>query len=384
MTLPERSVGRSSPNTRRMADFAIITHTRWDEAPRIRHQLTELLLQAGHRAWFFERPGPAYAPVRAAVDLGPGRPVLVPTRNLLHHQLRVMPPLQHLNAVFVREDLKAAVARSGLAGTPEVINFAHDYWFLRDVFPGSRITSIIHDDFEAQSRLPFRSHITWSLRRTCRCSDRVFAVSEPLRRRISEWCDAELLLPWATEPYHRPRVSARERRLLLFWGHIDTAIDPDVVKSLSECIGRRGPDWGLLVVGPTASHRREQVIAPFRSLPNVRIMDRTSLDRLPMDQVLAAVLPYRNTPAVNAVTLANKSMQLLAHGLPLMVSGMPNFLDRPFVVRLGNSAGYDAAIDRCIAGFESCQREIEAFLAANGPDARLRQLGISSLVSVRA
>ena len=360
-----------------MADFAVITHTLWDEAPRIRHQLTDLLIGAGHRVWFFERPAPARTPLRNAVDLGPAGPVRVPTRNLLHHQLRIVPPLQHLNASFVRADLRAAVRRAGLTGNPEVINFAHDYWFLREVFPGSRITTVIHDDFEAQSRLPFRAHITWSLRRTCLASDRVFAVSEPLRRRLSEWCDAELLLPWAIERYRRPRTGTHDRRLLLFWGHVDTAIDPDVVRALSESLARRGPGWGILIVGPTASHRREQVVAPLRPLENVRIMDRTPLDRLPMDQVLAAVLPYRDTPAVNAVSLANKSMQLLAHGLPLVVSGMPNFLDLPFVVRLAESGGPEAAVDRCLAGFDGWQRDIEEFMAANGPGARLRQLGIA-------
>lgn len=367
-----------------MADFAVITHTLWDEAPRIRHQMTDLLRSAGHRVWFFERPASARTPPRDAVDLGPDGPVLVPTRNLLHHQLRVIPALQRLNARFVRRDLRAAARRAGLSGTPEVINFAHDYWFLRDVFPGSRITTIIHDDFEAQSRLPFRSHITWSLRRTCLASDRVFAVSEPLRKRLSHWCDAGLLLPWAIEPYRSPQVGAKDRRTLLFWGHVDTALDPDVVRALSESLARRGPAWELLIVGPTASHRREQVVAPLRSLPNVRIMDRTPLDRLPMDRVLAAVLPYRNTPAINAVSLANKSMQLLAHGLPLVVSGMPNFIDLPFVVRLSDCGGPDSAVDRCLASFDAWQRDIEEFMAANGPEARLRQLGIAPATSASA
>jgi hypothetical protein len=140
-------------------------------------------------------------------------------------------------------------------------------------------------------------------------------------------------------------------------------------------LARRGPEWSILVVGPTASNRRAQVTAPLAVLPNVEILDRTPLDRLPLEEVIAAILPYRDTPAVNAVTLANKSMQLLARGLPLMVSGMPNFLDLPFVVRMeGADAG--SAIERCIEGFEGWQASICAFLAANGPDDRLRQLGI--------
>jgi hypothetical protein len=358
-----------------MSDFAVITHTHWDEAPRIRHQVTDLIIGAGHRVWFFERPRVALGSRQSALDLGPTGPVRVPTRNLLHHQVRILPALHHLNAVRVRSDLRGASAAAGLLKPMQIINFAHDYWFLRDVFPGSRITTIIHDDFESQSRLPFRAHITWSLRRTCMASDVVFAVSEPLRRRLSSWCDAKLFLPWALDPYRAPRAAPSVRRRLLFWGHVDTAIDPDVVRRLSSALARRGPEWGILVVGPTASKRRAQVTAPLAKLPNVEILDRTSLDRLPLEDVIAAILPYRDTPAVNAVTLANKSMQLLARGLPLMVSGMPNFLDLPFVVRMDGEAA-DSAIDRCIEGFEGWQGSIRAFLEANGPDDRLRQLGI--------
>jgi hypothetical protein len=358
-----------------MSDFAVITHTHWDEAPRIRHQITDLIIGAGHRVWFFERPRASLGSSQGAVDLRPAGPVRVPTRNLLHHQVRILPALHHLNAMRVQSDLRSSAAAAGLVAPSQVINFAHDYWFLRDVFPGSRITTIIHDDFESQSRLPFRAHITWSLRRACMASDKVFAVSEPLRRRLSSWCDAELFLPWALDPYRAPRAAPSARRRLLFWGHVDTAIDPDVVRRLSSALARRGPEWSILVVGPTASNRRAQVTAPLAVLPNVEILDRTPLDRLPLEEVIAAILPYRDTPAVNAVTLANKSMQLLARGLPLMVSGMPNFLDLPFVVRMeGADAG--SAIERCIEGFEGWQASICAFLAANGPDDRLRQLGI--------
>ena len=38
-----------------MADFVLVTHTRWSEAPRIRHQVARLLVDAGHRVLFLER-----------------------------------------------------------------------------------------------------------------------------------------------------------------------------------------------------------------------------------------------------------------------------------------------------------------------------------------
>ena len=38
-----------------MRDFVLVTHTLWQEAPRIRHQLARLLAGAGHRVIFIER-----------------------------------------------------------------------------------------------------------------------------------------------------------------------------------------------------------------------------------------------------------------------------------------------------------------------------------------
>lgn len=148
-------------------------------------------------------------------EVEPGITV-IPCRQLLHHQLRVSPWLHRLNAAFVARDLRRGALAASVPSSAKVINFAHDYWFLRDVFPGARVTTIIHDDFEAQSRLGFHGHVTWSLRRTCESSDRVLAVSTPLQRGLSAWHETELFLPWAVEPYREPS-SGTTRDTLLFW-----------------------------------------------------------------------------------------------------------------------------------------------------------------------
>ena len=130
----------------------------------------------------------------SAVEVEPGITVIWTTR-LIHHQFRVHSSLHRVDARHVARQLRSAVQQWSPAPNFTVINFTHDGWFLRETFPGHRIVTLIHDDFEAQSRLPFSGHITWALERTCRNSDTVLAVSEPLRERLSAWCSPELFLP---------------------------------------------------------------------------------------------------------------------------------------------------------------------------------------------
>jgi hypothetical protein len=360
-----------------MPDFVLATHTRWDEAPRVRHQVARLLRDSGHRVLFIERAG-QFGRDRSQDprEVEPGITAVRGTR-LLHHQLRVLPALHRAEAVHAGRQAERFVRSWGAAPGFTVVNFMHDGWFLRSRFPGSRIVTVIHDDFEAQSRLPFRGHITWTLSRTCRASDTVLASSEPLVRRLSAWCRPSLFLPWSVTPYSAPSTGAAGRDTLLFWGYVDNAIDLDAVRALSAHLAASRPGWRLLFVGPTQTRgARERIAAAFAELPNVDLRDRAGLDELPIGRVLAAILPYRRTPAIDSVTLANKCPQLLARGLPLLISTMPAFIRREFVIRLDGPGGLEAALAECEARFTALQPEIQRFCLENSPESRLRLLGV--------
>ena len=76
------------------------------------------------------------------------------------------------------------------------------------------------------------------------------------------------------------------------------------------------------------------------------------------------------------MTLANKSMQLFARGLPLLISNMPAYIRQPFIVRLDGPGGVGAAVDAAVANFAAWQPQIERFVADNAPATRLRLLGV--------
>lgn len=362
-----------------MADFLFITHTAWSEAPRIRHQLARLLVEHGHTVHFFERATPPYARLdRTLVQPEPGI-TLVQSRRLVHHQLRLAEPLEFLNSALVERSLRARLAEIPHDGGTTVVNFTHDYHFLRRIFPHNRIVTLIHDNFEAQARFGYARHITRMLRRTVEMSDDIYAVSVPLCERLSQWKPTELLLPWAVVPYRAPHGDTAGRDTLFYWGFVDTALDPEAILHASRRLEAVRPRWRVALIGPTQSNRRDAVTRPFLDRPNIVIQGQTALDDLPLHRSLAAFLPYRRSPSCDSVTLANKSLQLLARGMPLVINAMPHYLERPFIRRIDGAQPFDAVIDEVVENFNAWQAPIERFVEENSGESRLAQMRIPSL-----
>jgi len=309
-----------------------------------------------------------------AVEVEHGITVIRTTR-LIHHQFRVHSSLHRVDARHVASQLRTAVEQWSPVPNFTVVNFTHDGWFLRETFPGHRIVTVINDDFEAQSRLPFSGHITWALERTCRNSDTVLAVSEPLRERLSAWCSPELFLPWAVVPYRRPVSPIASRRTLLFWGYVDTGVDLDRVEEVALHLAQRGPDWKVLLVGPTqGTGVRAPIIRRLSRYSNIEVRDPMPLDALQLEETLAALLPYRRWSITDAVTLVHKSMQLLVGGPPLLISAIPRYLEAPFVIRLDGSGGPSDAVSAAVEHFDALQGLIADYCVANAPELRLRML----------
>ena len=360
-----------------MSDFVLFTHTLWSEAPRIRHQVARLVASAGHRVLFVERAAHALAgPGPGIREAEPGI-TLLRGRRLAHHQLRPLRPLDWLNDRVAATSLRGLLRDAGAAPGCTIINFAHDGAFLRREFPGGPLVTLIHDDFEAQARIPWFGHVTRNLRATCRASDRVLAVSTPLVRRLSDWCSPELFLPWSQAPYAAPAPGTAGRDTLLFWGHVDVGLDTERIRSMSRFLAERHPGVRMLFVGPTqVPSRRARTVDRLAGLPNVEVQDARPLDQLPLHRTLAALIPYRRKGDVDATELPNKALPLLSRGLPIMKTGLPHMVRAPFILPVDDDLALDDAIARCRRSFDEWQPLIRAMVDSNGPEARLRTLGI--------
>jgi len=321
-------------------------------------------MSKGHEVVFFERPRYLWehsAPASAQVS---SNLTLARTSQLANHQLRIW-PLGSLNNSYEKKRIVAALAAMNLPTDFVIVNFNYDYYFLRDIFPRNRIITLINDDFIAQSGVPYKRHLVAALKATCRGSDAVLAVSSPLLNQLRDFCDAKLFMPWSEEPYVAPLPSAN-RNAVLFWGTVDRRLDVELLKRVaSEFKGLT-----IHLVGPMP-RQHMKVTAPILRTERLELISPRPLARLPLQRYFASIIPYRGgVKEIEAVSLSNKALRLLARGLPLVNHGMPRFLQSPAIF---NALSHDMFIDSIGAArerFWDIQADARALVEANSADSR--------------
>ena len=351
--------------------FIFFTKTAWAEPPRLRHQLARLLVDAGHEVVFFERP--AY-PWQSLAQNESGHPNIKLTQHhqYFHHKLRIHRALHYLNAVFEKREISHYIISLKVNRSDVIVNFNYEYFFLREIFPNQKIITIINDDFWSQSIMGYDRPLKLALANTCKNSNVVFTVSQPLVNQLKEFCDPKLFYPWADIAYIPP-VSKAYRKTLLFWGYINAKLDLDYVERLVEAIRKQDQDIRITFVGPieVASNKWEILT---KNNPMIDYQPAISIDRLMLDDVFACFIPYRTAVSgIDAITLPNKALQFLARGIPMAITGMPDFIQQPFVFRLGRGSDSDLACLRKIQdSFYSLQPSIKAFVEDNSAQQRLK------------
>ena len=353
-----------------MPRFIVLTKTNWHEPPRLRHQLARLLSNAGHEVLFFVKPRyPWQQP--AILEHEDTDIALYQHQELVHHRLRFNSFLRRANAYVVKRSLNLSMKNLRINRNDVVVNFNYDYFFLRDIFPANRIITVINDDFVDRALFGFERPQLWALARTCSSSDRVLTVSATLQEQLSPYCRPELFEPWTEYPYHKPETCAT-RDTLLIWGYINRKIDYQLVRDLASSLAVDYPRMRLLFVGPI-ERDSNAVVKTLRGMRNIEFSPPATLEELPINRILAALIPYRaGVPSIDVISNPNKALQILARGLPLMITGMPHFFNASFVTRV-NIAEITQQIESLLLHFEDLQPAIEEFVSRNGPEARLKQ-----------
>jgi hypothetical protein len=344
-------------------DFYLFTKTVWNEPPRLRHQVAQLLAAAGHDVLFFQKPG--YVRERATT-LQPHL-TAVRTRYLMHSQLRAARLLSRTNAAVEKREIRRIAPAPPRIG---IVNFNYDYEFLRDLYPDAKIVTVTNDDFIDGARPFVRTETSRAMAATARMSDRNLVVSYPLLQQLRGFTDrVDLFLPWSRSGYNRP-PAGRDRPDLLYWGYLNDRIDAKAVLHVLDA-GVRVHFVGPITPSPKMSSFLEHPNATYRAsatLPELQeIIDRCAASILPYD------LAFKQ---VAAITINNRAFELLSYGLPLLYSDLPGLIDAPrrVIYRCASPRGFVDAAHDARDSFDAAQPEIAGFLESHTGEQRYEQL----------
>ena len=306
--------------------FIIFTKSNWSEAPRMRHQLALLLAEKENKVLFFEKQNYFWERKKRSYDSGFLNIELRKTRQLIHHKLRVFLLLGSLNAYYEKYQIK----KINYSTDDIIINFNYDYYFLRDIFPENHIITIINDDHISSALLGYEKPIKKVLQKTCISSDDVLTVSYPLHDSLSLFCKPKIFFPWSDKKYIKPSYN-KTRNIFLYWGYINNRIDWEFIKKIIVLCNKEIIDIQFLFVGPLQISKK--IYSEISKSRYTKFLPESKLDDLPLDQIICGFIPYKNYPDITQITLPNKSLQLLCRGLPLVITGMPYFIRRNFVIK---------------------------------------------------
>ena len=343
--------------------FIFFTKTNWSESPRLRHQLCDLVVDAGHDVMFFQKPGYPFSKIKFCKN--PKKEIkLFTTLQLIHHKLRIFKILHRINAYFEKIQIMKVVRNETSTSSAIIINFNYDYYFIKDIFPSNKIITIINDDSWSSALFNYQKPLLYALSSTLKISFKVFTVSLVLKKVLSTFCDSELLLPWSRDNYQKPKISST-RNTIIFWGFINDRLDFDIISNLASRLLSENIDYKLLFIGPNNCSKSS--LSVFSSHSNLVLQGPTTLDDINFDTVFASIIPYKpNIKEVEATTIPNKALPLLSKGIPLVVSGMPSIIDLPFIYHLHNDTKENIALFQSIEKrFFDIQYKIKDYVNSN-------------------
>ena len=352
--------------------FILFTKSYWNEPPRIRHQLARLLLANNHQIFFFEKPDLLTAPNFNQLNdtqIETSDIFIKRTKQLIHHQLRISNFLRYSNAKYEKISIHKNINIKEHENSI-IINFNYDYYFLRDIFPQNKIITIINDDFVAQSKINKGRHVLHVLEKTCKNSDAVFVVSYPLAKQVENWCKPEIFFPWAPSRYRKPNNNT-SRKSILFWGYINQRVDFELLIE----VATQRPEILIDIYGPISSDARKETSILEKNFNQIKFYNSVTLNGIDFDKYFCSIIPYKNDIlSVKAISVANKTFQLMSMGLPIVTHGMPNFIDNKAIFKTNTKNHFIQGIDNCFFEFYNLQASIENLVNNNQSKDRYNQM----------
>ncbi len=333
----EHQKGESMKFENSLPVVIVITRTRWDEAPRIRHQVTRQLTRFFNVVYIekhvgirgYEKLDSMRRESERLILYSPSLPFPVPGRLFINDLLT-----HHMVNVYLRRKIIAFVEQLQCE-TKVLINFEFDF---PEIMKNSSFCFKIYlcnDEFprmgiESKNKLKgwFQSKLLQHYEnQVIREADKCLAVSYPLRNKLKKVnSDTELFLPGHEFKCLKPVKKQAVKKLpikIAFMGFVDDRIDSEWLLELL-----KNQDMFLWLIGPNANFN----LALFSKFSNISFSSFLAGEKLQkkLMEMDVLIMPY-NTQLELAkfATAPNKFFQYLAAGKPIVISDMPNFIKMP-------------------------------------------------------
>ena len=114
------------------------------------------------------------------------------------------------------------------------------------------------------------------------------------------------------------------------------------------------------MVGPSQSEiQRARITQSLKDFENITFLPEHDLDALPLDQVIVAFIPYGKMKFHSACEIPNKTFHFLSRGIPILASGMPNLIEKPFIHKMEDVRSFELGLENCIQTLNGWQpREV--------------------------
>ena len=343
--------------------FIFFTKTNWNEPPRLRHQLAYLLANSGHEIIFFEKPIFLLDPIN--INLSNNKFIkLYKYRFLIHHKLRLSIFLHHINFLFERRQIIQILNKIELDKNTIIVNFNYEYYFLNQIFKDKKIVTIINDNFWSKAFFNFQKPLLTALIKNLSKSDLVLTVSPSLKIFLDKYHNTKLFLPWSDFPYQNP-VKNKSRNILLFWGYIGHRIDFEYLIKLSNYLNIKDSAYEIHMIGKIEISNYFKLNIERKS--TIHFFSEQSLSEINFTNVLALIIPYKdNVKEIDEIYIPNKALRILSKGIPIIKTGMPNFIKKPFIFDLNRDLENDyELIKKVDSHFFLLQTDIRLFVNNN-------------------
>lgn len=349
-----------------MNKVLILTKTNWQEAPRLRHQITRLLSKKEFDIHFVEKNTYLKLKILKRQEEGIS---FYKHPELIHHQLRYHSFIQNCNNRIVKYYLKKLFKNETF---DYIINFNYDYVFLKELFPRSVIVSFINDDFESMAKWKMKSQIREQLANTCTSSNHVITVSYPLLDKLKQFNkNTSLIFPWAKNNYVQPKIT-KDRKTVLYFGYIGR-LNWSIIDALVS-----QTQYNFRFIGPCSGKVETKKIKDLTERnSNFNHISFVHLKDLDTSDVFCSILPYdENIESNQACTISNRALNLLALGLPLAYANLKYLIKAPNTIIRKNTTvqDYINSLDFFHSNFDRIQGDINIFMEGHYEENRWSQL----------